>query len=189
MTISYIDAFQLRYLSSRILFIDFHDSDCLVFTLDGEPSHLSTTQRKKYEFNANVVRRIHQLDAELTEAKTMYAEEIASTMADYEKTVQIANRIKTPSSSKKVDISTSNVNAHSSTIHRHEYSFQPNVLNSLRQSETYNEAYEEAVDPVGAIVPNKLMNIEQTPHKRAWDRRRFHKIFTLRTPKLRMFPK
>jgi hypothetical protein len=157
--------------------------------LDGEPSHLSTSQRKKYDFNTSVVRRIHELDAELTKAKKIYAEKIASSMADYSTTVQIAKHIQTPSSSAKVNVQSLDKKATSSISSPNEYSFQPNLLNALREATSYNQAYEEVVDPVGAIVPNKLMNIERPPYKRTGDRRRYHKIFTIRIPKLRMFPR
>lgn len=157
--------------------------------LDKEPSHLSTVQRKKYDFNASVVHRIHELDGELTKAKELYAEKIASTMADYNKTVQIAARIQTPTSSTKTNTQSLDKKVTPSISQSNEYSFQPNLLNALREGKTYNEAYEEVVDPVGAIVPNKLMSIERPPYKRTGERRRYHKIFTLRTPKLRMFPR
>ncbi len=157
--------------------------------LDNEPSHLSTLQRKKYDFNASVVHRIHQLDGELTKAKMMYAEKIASTMADYKTTVQIAKHIQTPSSSTKMNIQSLNKNATPSISQANEYSLQPNLLNALRETRTYNEAFEEVVDPVGAIVPDKLMNIERPPYKRTGERRRYHKIFTLRAPRIRMFPR
>ena len=157
--------------------------------LETEPSHLSTSQRKKYDFNASVVHRIHELDKELTKAKAMYAEKIASTMADYNSTVQIAKHIQTPSSSPSMNTQLLNKKATPSISQSNEYSLQPNLLNALRESATYNEAYEEVVDPVGAIVPNKLMSIERPPYKRTGERRRYHKVFTLRTPRLRMFPR
>jgi hypothetical protein len=119
----------------------------------------------------------------------LYAEKIASTMADYNATVQIAKHIQTPSSSTKTDIQSVAKKATPSISEPNEYSLQPNLLNALREATTYNEAYEEAVDPVGAIVPNKLMNIERPPYKHTGERRRYHKIFTLRTPRLRMFPR
>jgi hypothetical protein len=172
-----------KYLFTKKIIISF------VFILDGEPSHLSASQRKKYDFNASVVRRIHELDAELTKAKKLYAEKIASTMVDYNTTVQIAKHIQTPSSSAKTNIQSLDKKATPSISHANEYSLQPNLLNALREATTYNEAYEEAVDPVGAIVPNKLMNIERPPYKRTGERRRYHKVFTLRTPRLRMFPR
>ncbi|UJR28419.1 hypothetical protein I4U23_009659 [Adineta vaga] len=156
--------------------------------LNNEPSHLSTVQRKKYDFNASIVRRVHELDAELTEAKRLYAEKITSAMADYDKTVQIAKHIKT---SRKANIQrkTEQHQALPSISSSNEYSFQPNLLNALRENTTYNEAYKEVVDPVGAIVPNKLMSIERPPYKHTGERRRFHKVFTIRTPRVRMFPK
>ncbi|CAF1087526.1 unnamed protein product [Adineta ricciae] len=159
--------------------------------LNGEPSHLSPVQRKKYDFNASVVRRIHELDAELAEAKRLYADKIASAMTDYNKTAQMANRIKTPNSSTKVTARATKEQhqAISSISSPNEYSFQPNLLNALREKATYNEAFEEVVDPVGAIVPNKLMSIERPPYKRTGERRRFHKVFKIRTPRLRMFPR
>ena len=157
--------------------------------LDGEPSHLSTSQRKKYDFNASVVRRIHELDAELTKAKTLYAEKIASSMADYNATMQVAKNIKTPSSSTEVNIRATAKKPTPSISSPNEYSFQPNLLNALRETATYNQAFEEVVDPVGSIVPDKLMSIERPPYKRTGERRRYHKVFTIRTPKLRMFPR
>jgi hypothetical protein len=157
--------------------------------LDNEPSHLSTLQRKKYDFNASVVHRIHELDGELTKAKTMYEEKIASTMADYKTTVQRAKHIQTPSSSTITNIQSLNKKVTPSISQSNDYSLQPNLLNALRETTTYNEAYKEVVDPVGAIVPNKLMSIARPPYKRTGERRRYHKIFTLRTPKLRMFPR
>ncbi|CAF2395130.1 unnamed protein product [Rotaria sp. Silwood2] len=157
--------------------------------LNGEPSHLSTSQRKKYDFNASVVHHIHQLDAELTHAKKLYAKKIESTMTDYNTTVQIAQHIKTPSSSKQTKIQPLEKKATPSISYPNEYSLQPNLLNALREATNYNEAYKEVVDPVGAIVPDKLMNIERPPYKHTGERRRYHKVFTLRTPKLRMFPR
>ncbi|CAF0777872.1 unnamed protein product [Rotaria sordida] len=157
--------------------------------LNDEPSHLSTSQRKKYDFNASVVHRIHELDAELTNAKELYAKKIESTMTDYNTTVQIAQHIKTPSSSKKTKIQSLDKKAIPSISTPNEYSLQPNLLNALCEATTYNEAFKEVVDPVGAIVPNKLMQIERPPYKRTGERRRYHKVFTIRTPKLRMFPR
>jgi hypothetical protein len=157
--------------------------------LDSEPSHLSASQSKTYDFNTAVVRRIHELDAELSKAKSIYAEKITSTMEDYNTTVNIAKKIETLSSSRKDDVHSLDKKATPSISYPNDYSLQPNLLHALRDATTYNEAYEEVVDPVGAIVPNKLMNIERPPYKRAGQRRRFHKIFTLRTPKLRMFPR
>lgn len=157
--------------------------------LDKEPAHLSTKQRKTYDFNASVIHRIHELDGELTKAKALYAEKITSTMAEYDKTVHIAKHIRTPSSSKKQSTLSFDKKATPSISQPNEYSFQPNLLNALREATTYNEAFEEVVDPVGAIVPNKLMTIERPPYKRTGDRRRYHKIFTLRTPRIRMFPR
>jgi hypothetical protein len=119
----------------------------------------------------------------------MYAEKIASTMADYDSTVQIAKHIQTPTSSTKTNIQSLTKKATPSISNPNEYSLQPNLLNALREATTYNEAYEEAVDPVGAIVPNKLMSIERPPYKRVGERRRYHKVFTLRAPRLRMFPR
>ncbi|CAF0741488.1 unnamed protein product [Adineta steineri] len=157
--------------------------------LNSEPSHLSTVQRKRYDFNSSVVHRIHELDAELTKAKALYAEKITSTMTDYNKTVQIAKHIATPSSSEIVNVKSLNKAAKPSISHPNDYSLQPNLLNALREAKSYNEAYEEVVDPVGAIVPNKLMHIERPPYKRTGERRRYHKIFALRTPKVRVFPR
>ncbi|CAF3176243.1 unnamed protein product [Rotaria socialis] len=157
--------------------------------LNSEPSHLSAVQRKKYDFNASVVHRIHELDSELKSAKKLYAKKIESTMAEYNKTVQIAQHIKTPSSSTKSTIESLGRKPTPSITYPNEYSLQPNLLNALRKTTTYNEAYEEVVDPVGAIIPDKLMNTERPPYKHTGERRRYHKIFTLRTPKLRMFPR
>lgn len=161
----------------------------LFSSLDGEPSHLSVAQRKKYDFNESVVRRIHELDAELTEAKAMYAKKIETTMAGYNKTVDIVKHIRTPSSSTKSTTKTADQKAIPSISYPNEFSLQPNLLNALRDATTYNEAYSEVVDPVGAIVPNKLMSIERPPYKRTGERRRYQKIFTIRTPKIRMFPR
>jgi hypothetical protein len=119
----------------------------------------------------------------------MYEEKIASTMADYKTTVQRAKHIQTPSSSTITNIQSLNKKATPSISQSNDYSLQPNLLNALRETTTYNEAYKEVVDPVGAIVPNKLMSIARPPYKRTGERRRYHKIFTLRTPKLRMFPR
>lgn len=157
--------------------------------LDNEPSHLSTTQRRRYDFNASAVHRIHELDAELTKAKSLYAEKIASAMADYNTTAQIAKHIQASPSSPKASVQSLDKKATPSISQSNEYSLQPNLLNALRETTTYNEAFEEVVDPVGAIVPNKLMNIERPPYKREGERRRYHKIFKLRTPHLRMFPR
>ena len=158
--------------------------------IDGEPSHLSAKQRKQYDFNASVVHRIHELDAELSQAKTMYAEKIKSTMNEYHRTAEVAQHIKAASSSpKKTDTSSSSTINKPSLSQPHAYSLQPNLLNALREGKTYNEAYAEVVDPVGAIVPDKLMSIDRPPYKRTGERRRYHKVFTLRIPKLRMFPR
>ena len=160
--------------------------------LDGEPAQLSAVQRKNYDFNAAVVHRIHELDAELSKAKSLYAEKIASTMADYTTTVSEAEHMATPSKSAAAAAQRQplhGVAVQSSLSRPHEYSMQPNLLNALRDAATYNEAYKEAVDPVGAIVPDKLMNIERPPYKRTGERRRYHKVFTLRTPRLQMFPR
>ena len=122
----------------------------------------------------------------------MYAEKIASTMVDYNTTVKIAKHIATPSSSRTATTPESqsvDKKATPSISYPNEYSLQPNLLNALPNATTYNEAYEEVVDPVGAIVPNKLMSIERPPYKRTGERRRYHKVFTLRTPKLHMFPR
>jgi hypothetical protein len=110
-------------------------------------------------------------------------------MADYNKTVQIAKHIETPSSSKEATVNSFDKQTKPSISYPNEYSLQPNLLNALREKTTYNEAYEEVVDPVGAIVPNKLMNIERPPYKRTGERRRYHKIFKIRTPTIRMFPR
>lgn len=110
-------------------------------------------------------------------------------MAEYEKSIQIAQHIKTPSSSTKTKTEPSDRKPTPSISYSNEYSLQPNLLNSLREASTYNEAYEEVVDPVGAIVPNKLMNIERPPYKHTGERRRYHKICSIRTPKHRMFPR
>lgn len=150
---------------------------------------MSTAQRKRYDFNASIVRRIHELDSELTKAKAMYADKISSTMAEYNKTVQIAKHIQTRKSSSNFDTQLSEKKARASLSQPNEYSLQPNLLNSLREATTYNEAYEEVVDPVGAIVPDKLMSIERPPYKRTGERRRYHKVFKIRTPTVRMFPK
>ena len=166
-----------------------NESSRCFFFLDNEPSHLSSAQRKKYDFNASVVHRIHELDAELSKAKSLYAEKIASTITDYNSSVQIAKHIQTPTSSKKVKVPSFNQKATPSISSPNEYSFQPNLLNALQETTSYNEAYEEVVDPVGAIVPDKLMNIERPPYKHTGERRRYHKVFKLRTPKLRMFPR
>lgn len=151
---------------------------------------MSTAQRKRYDFNASVVRRIHELDSELTKAKAMYADKISSTMAEYNKTVQIAKHIQTTTkSSSNANTQLSEKKARASLSQPNEYSLQPNLLNSLREAPTYNEAYEEVVDPVGAIVPDKLMSIERPPYKRTGERRRYDKVFKIRTPTVRMFPK
>ena len=110
-------------------------------------------------------------------------------MADYQKTAQVAKQIQTRSSSKKSDASPSVKPVEGAKSPAYDYSFQPNLLKSLRDAKSYNEAFEEVVDPVGAIVPDKLMSIERPPFKRTGERRRFHKVFTLRTPRLRMFPR
>lgn len=157
--------------------------------VDGEPSHFSTQQRKKYDFNAGVVRRIHELDAELNDAKRLYAEKISSAMADYNKTADIANRMKTPGAPTKSSARRAEPQPRASLSSPNEYSLQPNLLNALREKATYNEAFEEVVDPVGDIVPNKLMSIERPSYKRTGERRRFHKVFTNRTPRLRLFPR
>ena len=158
--------------------------------LDNEPSHLSKTQRQKYDFNASVVHRIHELDAELAKAKTMYAEKIASTMAEYDKTVEIAKHIQTsPSTSQTALPQSMKKPATASISQSNDYSLQPNLLNALRDARTYNEAFEEVVDPVGAIVPNKLIDIQRPPYKRTGERRRYHKVFKLRAPNIRMFPR
>ena len=119
----------------------------------------------------------------------MYAEKIASAMTDFKSTVEIAKHIRTPSSSTETNAQSLNRKATPSISQSHEYSLQPNLLNALREGKSYNEAFEEVVDPVGAIVPNKLMNIERPPYKRTGERRRYHKVFKLRTPSLRMFPR
>lgn len=111
-------------------------------------------------------------------------------MADYNKTVEIAKHIQTsPSSRTKTLGQTLKKPATPSISQSNEYSMQPNLLNALREATTYNEAYEEVVDPVGAIVPDKLMNIDRPPYKRTGERRRYHKVFKLRTPVVRMFPR
>ena len=158
--------------------------------LDGEPAPLSAVQRKNYDFNAAVVHRIHELDAELSKAKSLYAEKIASTMTDYTTTVSVAKHMATPSKSAAAQRQPLHgATAQSSLSRPHEYSMQPNLLNALRDATTFNEAYKEAIDPVGAIVPDKLMNIERPPYKRTGERRRYHKVFTLRTPRLQLFPR
>ena len=168
-----------------------HSQSLFKSILDGEPAQLSAVQRKNYDFNAAVVHRIHELDAELSKAKSLYAEKIASTMADYTTTVSAAEHMATAS---KSAAAAQRQPLHGATVQSslsrpHEYSMQPNLLNALRDASTYNEAYEEAIDPVGAIVPDKLMNIERPPYKRTGERRRYHKVFTLRTPRLQMFPR
>jgi len=155
--------------------------------INGESARMSTSQRKTYDFNASVVRRIHELDSELAQAKAIYAEKIASSMADYTTTVNIAKQIQTVAS--KTSTSLFKKKSTPSISQSHEHSLQPNLLNALRDASTYNEAYKEVVDPVGAIVPNNLMNIERPPYKRTGERRRYHKVFTLRAPKLHMFPR
>lgn len=115
-------------------------------------------------------------------------------MADYEKTVTVAEHIKTPSRSaaaatKKGDNLSSGLKPRPSIKYSNEYSLQPQLLNALREEKTYNEAFAEVVDPVGEIVPEKLMSIERPPYKRTGERRRYQKIFRLRTPTLRMFPR
>ena len=114
-------------------------------------------------------------------------------MADYQRTVDVAHQIKTPSKSstslKNAEALSPETSPKPSITYPNEYSFQPNLLNALREAKTYNEAFEEVVDPVGSIVPEKLMNIERPPYKRTGERRRYHHIFRLRTPKLRMFPR
>jgi len=156
--------------------------------INGEPTHLNASQRKTYDFNVSVVQRIHELDNELTRAKSIYAEKIASNVADYKATVDIAKRIETSSHSIRHSFNDKR-KATPSISHPYESSLQPNLLNALRDATTYNEAYEEVVDPVGAIVPNNLMNIERPPYKRTGERRRYHKVFTLRAPRLGMFPR
>lgn len=156
--------------------------------LDGEPSRLSGQQKKNYEFNASIVRRVHELDHELTQAKKMYAEKIASTMSEYERTVAVAEQIRSRPSKTNENV-TSKVSAKPSIRNLNEFSSQPHLLNALRDAKTYNEAFEEVVDPVGSIVPNKLMKIDRPNYKHTGDRRRQQKIFRLRTPTLRMFPR
>lgn len=157
--------------------------------LDNEPSHLSKTQRQKYDFNASVVHRIHELDAELAKAKSMYAEKIASAMAEYNQTVEIAKTIQTSPSTSQTTPQSMKKPATPSISQSNDYSLQPNLLNALRDATTYNEAYQEVVDPVGAIVPDKLMDIQRPPYKRTGERRRYHKVFKLRVPTIRMFPR
>jgi len=119
----------------------------------------------------------------------MHAEKIASNIADYTATVDIAKRIQTTSSRTARSPSANKRKPTPSISYPYENSLQPNLLNALRDATTYNEAYEEVVDPVGSIVPNNLMNIDRPPYKRTGERRRYHKVFTLRTPKLHMFPR
>ena len=119
----------------------------------------------------------------------MYAEKIASTVSEYQTTAQVAQQIQTRSSSKKKDVTTLNKTVDGTKNPAHEYSFQPNLLKALREAKSYNEAFKEVVDPVGAIVPDKLMSIDRPPYKRTGERRRYHRVFTLRVPKLRMFPR
>ena len=183
--------FHTKHMRLTIIqfFPKFYDKFFL-YLLDGEPSHLSTSQRKNYDFNASIVRRIHELDAELTQAKVMYEKKIESVMTDYNEALQIAKHMETPSSlSKNLKVQLSDRNPIPLISSSHEYSLQPNLLNALREAESFNEAFEEVVDPVGSIVPNKLMNIERPPYKRTSERRRYHRLFVRRTPKLRMFPR
>lgn len=123
----------------------------------------------------------------------MYAEKIASTMDEYKKSAEAAEHIQTPSSHTDMQSTSPSplktTEAKPSLSFPHEYSFQPNLLNALRDAKTYNEAYQEVVDPVGAIVPEKLMSIERPSYKRTGERRRYQKVFKLRIPKIRMFPR
>lgn len=136
------------------------------------------------------MRRIHQLDHELNEAKRMYAERIAHSVDEYRKSAEIGLQLKTKSSNKDV-VTTQNldIKSRSSIGQPHDYSHQPNMLNALRNANSYNEAFSEVVDPVGAIVPDQLMNIERPPYKKTGDRRRFQRVFTLRTPRKGIFPR
>ena len=126
----------------------------------------------------------------MAEAKRLFAEKVASSMNEYEQSLELAERIKTTTSKQKpierIELQASTKPSISSP---NEYSLQPGLLNALRDAKSYNEAFEEVVDPVGAIIPNKLMDIQRPPYKRTGERRRYHKVFKLRVPHLRMFPR
>ena len=120
----------------------------------------------------------------------MYAEKIASTMSEYQRSAAAAEQIRMPSRSAKASANaSSSVTAKPSISHPNDYSLQPHLLNALRDGQTYTEAFTEVVDPVAEIVPNKLMHIERPPYNRTGERRRQQKIFRLRAPTLRMFPR
>lgn len=110
-------------------------------------------------------------------------------MADYKKTEEIAKHIQTSPSTSQTTPQSMKKPATPLISQSNDYSLQPNLLNALRDARTYNEAFEEVVDPVGAIIPNKLMDIQRPPYKRTGERRRYHKVFKLRTPTIRMFPR
>ncbi|CAF0830394.1 unnamed protein product [Didymodactylos carnosus] len=159
--------------------------------LDGQPTPMNGKTRRRLEWNKTIVHRIHELDAELKAAQDKYAQKIQQAVDEYSNVVEISTRLKSPQLSAEKKWEKENILdtvPRPSIIYPNRNSAQPHMLNALKDATTYNEAFEEVIDPVGKIVPNHLANTKR-PNSKINDRRKWHSPTKVRGRKVYMFPR